>query len=94
SPIVIVRRALDMELISKADFLKFYKAYMFAFRERKSKQSSGGDFYATAKKRLSLRFASFIKNAINEDRLLYRDAYKLTNLKGETFNKFMTQYLY
>lgn len=94
SQIVIARRALDLNLITKNKFLEFYNQYMADFKFRKSNQGSGGNFYATARKRVSLRFASFVNNAVKENKLLYRDAYKLTNLKGETYNKFVTEYLY
>lgn len=94
SPIVIARRALDLKMISKVQFLEWYNCYMEDFLERKNgKNTSGGDFYSTAKKRISLRFASFVNNAVKENRLLYRDAYKLTNLKGDTYKKFVTQCL-
>ena len=94
SQIVIARRALDLKLITKNSFFEFYNQYMDDFRIKKDNQGSGGNFYATARKRVSLRFASFVNNAVKENRLLYRDAYKLTNLKGETYNKFITEYLY
>lgn len=94
SPIVIGRRALDLKLIKFHDFIQFYNEYMNEIKERKDKQTSGGDFYATTKKRISLRFASFVNNAVRENKLLYRDAYKLTNMKGETYNKFFNEYLY
>lgn len=94
SPIVIGRRALDLGLINFHRFFQFYNEYMNEIRERKGKQSSGGDFYATTKKRISLRFAAFVNNAVKENKLLYRDAYKLTNMKGETYNKFINEYLY
>jgi Zn-dependent peptidase ImmA (M78 family) len=94
SQIVIARRALDLNLITKNNFLEFYNQYMADFKFKKSNQGSGGNFYATARKRVSLRFASFVNNAVKENKLLYRDAYKLTNLKGETYNKFVTEYLY
>lgn len=94
SPIVIGRRALDLNLISKNHFLAFYNHYMNDFRLKKENQNSGGNFYATAKKRVSLRFASFVNNAVKDNKLLYRDAYKLTNMKGDTYNKFITEYLY
>lgn len=94
SQIVIARRALDLDLVTKNNFLEFYNQYMADFKLKKSNQGSGGNFYATARKRVSLRFASFVNNAVKENKLLYRDAYKLTNLKGETYNKFVTEYLY
>ena len=94
SQIVIARRALDLKLISKEQFLSFYSQQMAEYNLKKKNQSSGGNFYATAKKRVSLRFAAFVNNAVNENKLLYRDAYKLTNLKGDTYKKFVTEYLY
>jgi hypothetical protein len=94
SPIVVARRAMDLKLISKNQFFAFYNAYMDAVAEKKERQNSGGDFYATSKKRISLRFASFVNNAVKENKLLYRDAYKLTNLKGDTYSKFVTEYLF
>lgn len=94
SPIVIARRALDLNLISKPSFFEFYNNYMAEFKNKKENKSSGGNFYATAKKRISLRFASYVNTAVNENNLLYRDAYKLTSLKGNTYEKFINEYLY
>ena len=94
SPIVIARRALDLNLITKPSFFKFYNDYISEFKKKKENQSSGGNFYATAKKRISLRFASYVNNAVNENNLLYRDAYKLTSLKGNTYEKFINEHLY
>ncbi|MEA5405367.1 ImmA/IrrE family metallo-endopeptidase [Arcicella sp. DC2W] len=94
SQIVIARRALDLKLISKEDFFNFYNNFMADFKAKKEQQGSGGNYYATAKKRISLRFASFINSAVRNNKLLYRDAYKLTNLKGDTYSKFVTEYLY
>jgi len=90
SEIVIARRALDMGFISKADFFAFYNEYHN--REFAKKQSPGGDFYATARKRLSVTFATHVHQAVKTGQLLYRDAYKLTSMKGDTFNTFFTKY--
>ncbi len=94
SPIVIARRALDMEFIDFPYFLSFYNRYMDGFKNRKEQQAPGGDFYANTRKRVSVRFASFVNSAVKENRLLYRDAYKLTNLSGDTYERFVTNYLY
>ncbi len=94
SPIVISRRALDLNLISKSSFFEFYNNYIAEFKRKKENQSSGGNFYATAKKRISLRFVNYVNNAVNENNLLYRDAYKLTSLKGNTYEKFVNEYLF
>ncbi len=92
SEIVIARRALDLGKWTKKDFFKFYNEYKNIEFAKKSK-SSGGDFFATTKKRLSVTYASHIHQAIKSGQLLYRDAYKLTSLKGDTFQKFFTQHL-
>jgi len=93
SPIVIGRRLLDLGLINKKSFFKFYNEYIDFINKKKENQGAGGNFYATAKKRISLRFANYINNAVNENKLLYRDAYRLTSLKGDTYSRFMKEQL-
>ena len=92
SEIVIARRALDTGKITKREFLNFYTEYISREFAKKENQSSGGDFYATTRKRLSITFASHINNAVKSGDLLYRDAYKLTSLKGDTFQTFFTKH--
>lgn len=94
SEIVIARRALDTGKLSKREFFAFYQAYSNREFAKKEKQPSGGDFYATTKKRLSITFASHINNAVKSGDLLYRDAYKLTSLKGDTFQNFFSKHFY
>lgn len=94
SEIVIARRALDTNKITRKQFFEFYERYRNREFYRKEKQSGGGDFYATAKKRLSITFAAHVNQAVKSGQLLYRDAYKLTSMKGDTFEKFFTKYLY
>ncbi len=90
SEIVIARRALDLNKLTRQKFFDFYEGYIT--REVISRsQSSGGDFYATARKRISVTFAAHIENAVKSGQLLYRDAYRLTSMKGDTFEKFFTQ---
>ena len=94
SPIVIGRRALDIGVISKTDFFEFYNEYKAKeFYKKKSKKGSSGDFFATARKRLGVNFANHIDSAVKSGQLLYRDAYKLTSMKGDTFNKFFSEHL-
>jgi Zn-dependent peptidase ImmA (M78 family) len=92
SEIVIARRALDTGKISKNDFFAFYEEYSNREFARKENQGDGGNFYATTRKRLSITFASHINNAVKSGNLLYRDAYKLTSLKGDTFQTFFSKY--
>jgi len=94
SPLVIARRALDLGVLSKPAFFTFYNEFMERFRLKKEEQGSGGNFYATARKRISVSFASYVNQAIKQDKILYRDAYRITGLKGDTYNNFVTQHLY
>jgi Zn-dependent peptidase ImmA (M78 family) len=91
SEIVIARRALDTGSMTRKEFFAFYDEYKNREFIKKQNQSGGGDFYATAKKRLSLTFASHVNNAVKTGQLLYRDAYKLTSMKGDTFDKFFAK---
>lgn len=90
SPVVAARRALDLKLIGQVTFFRFYeenqKQWQKVKRERKKKP--GGNFYATQDSRLSRRFTSTVVRATREGRMLYRDAYKLTGLRGDTYSKF------
>lgn len=92
SEIVIARRALDIGVMSKKQFFAFYEQYSKRERIKKEHQSAGGEFYATTKNRISLTFASHINHAVKSGELLYRDACKLTSLKGDTFNTFFSKY--
>lgn len=93
SEIVIARRALDTGKISREQFFAFYNDYSQREIVKKENQSAGGDFYATTKRRLSIAFASHVNNAVKSGKLLYRDAYKLTSLKGDTFQTFFTKHI-
>ncbi len=91
SEIVIARRALDTGKWNRETFITFYNAYKHrAFLKKEAQVTSGGDFYATARKRLSTIYVTHIKNAVTSSKLLYRDAYKLTGMKGDTFEKFFS----
>lgn len=88
SPIVAARRAQDLGLIQQAEFLAFYRAYQEDERRKAARAAGGGDFYQTQNVRLGKRFARAVALAAKEGRLLYRDAYRLTDLHGATFDKY------
>lgn len=93
SPIVLARRALDLRKISKAEFFSFYSDYITDVKLKKDNTPPGGDFYATQNKRISIRFAAHVNQAVKEKQLLYRDAYKLTGLKGDTYQTYINKNL-
>ena len=85
SPIVAARRAQDLSLISRPELLQFYQAYEADERRNKAREAGGGDFWNTQNVRLGGRFGAAVARATKEGRLLYRDAYRLTGLRGATF---------
>lgn len=95
SPVVAARRALDLGLIGKAEFFAFYEQdqneWLRRKAEEKKKSKGGPSFYDTQDSRLGKRFAYAVVRAAREGRLLYRDAYLLTDLKGETFNTYASR---
>lgn len=92
SEVVIARRALDTGKMKMKEFFDFYEEYISRELKRKESQSGGGDFYTTTQKRLSMTFASHVNNAVKSGKLLYREAYKLTSLKGDTYQNFFSKH--
>lgn len=89
SPLVIARRLADIDCIGRPDFFKFYQTYMAKIRKEKASKTSGGNFYNNCDYRIGRTFAGAVGRAVNAGRLLYRDAYKLTGLQGQTFDKYV-----
>jgi Zn-dependent peptidase ImmA (M78 family) len=92
SPLVAARRALDLKLISKSEFFVFYEKDQEDWRRKKAEErktrKGGPDFYDVQDIRLGRRFAYAAVQAAREGRLLYRDAYYLTDITGDTFNQY------
>lgn len=88
SELVIARKAHDLGLLSDDEYRKFWMCY--SKRDiTKKKSSGGGDFYKTSVKRVGKLFAIHVRNAVRNRQLSYAEAYRLTNLYGRTFDKFM-----
>lgn len=91
SPLVASRRLLDAELISRDAYFQFLRE-LEDDEARKAAmakaRSGGGDFYLTQEKRVGRRFGLAVAQAAREGTLLMRDAYRLTGLVGETFERF------
>lgn len=88
SPVVAARRALDLELITKNRYFEFYEDYKAGAARRKAKKNGGGNFYLTLGTRLGKRFPAAVYSAAKEGRLPYGEAYELTGVSGESFDKF------
>ena len=88
SKIVVARKALDMQLIDQTEFGKFYREYEQKEQQRRDESTNGGNFYHTSNLRIGKRFARNVIRAVRERKLLYREAYRLTGLHHETFEKY------
>ncbi len=91
SPIVAARRALDLELISRVAFFAFWGDYRTDEQRRqavKKAKKGGGDFYLGQEVKIGRPFGEAVVRAALAGRLLYRDAYRLTGLYGQTFDRF------
>lgn len=91
SPLVAARRALELGLIDKGVFFAFYQQDQEEWGRKKAEERArqkGGDFYAYQDVRLGKRFAYAVVRSAREGRLSYREAYQLTDLRGQTFSRF------
>ena len=87
SELVIARRAHDLGLMSDGDYRSFWQEY--SHRPHSQKKGGKGDFYRSSLKRVGKLFAIHVRNAVNSRQLLYTEAYRLTGLKGHTYDVFM-----
>jgi Zn-dependent peptidase ImmA (M78 family) len=89
SSLVVARRLLDLKFIKKDEFFKFYNSIMAEVRAKKEAKENGGTFYANCNYRIGQPFAEAINRAVKGHKLLYNDAYKLTGIRGPTFDKYI-----
>ncbi|MCB5266427.1 MAG: ImmA/IrrE family metallo-endopeptidase [Candidatus Cloacimonetes bacterium] len=87
SEIVIARRLLDLRLINKVKFFKFYKDYMDRVEEQ-MRTASGGDYYNNQGMRVGKNFMQAVVQAMGDGGLQPTDAFRLTNLYGKTFDTY------
>ena len=88
SSLVAARRALDLELISRRIFFEFYAAYKDnELRGIRRGEAGGGNFWSTQRWRIGPRFGAAAARAVKEGRLPYREAYGLTGISGDTFER-------
>lgn len=91
SRIVGARRALDLGHIGKERFWAYYHKCRSQEEAKSREEGKGGQFWNTQRWRIGRRFAEAVVRAVREDRLLYREAYLLTGLYGDTFDELPRQ---
>ena len=85
STMVIMRRALDIGLVSQATYSDHYKSTLDAFN---AKEGGGGNFYATAGVKNSHRFSNAVITETLSGRLLLRDAGRLLGVQPSKIREF------
>lgn len=91
SKIVIARRALDLDLITRIEFLQFYREQSAEWEKKKANSMGGGDYYATETVKLGRRFMSFVESAVHSSAILHREAYRLTGTNRATYHRLMSR---
>ncbi len=86
SPVVIARRAMDLDLIDRDQFLVFYQGQ--TKQRGQKKRMSGGDFYNNQNARVGRYFATHIISAAKGGEIGFKEAYDLTGLYGGTFQTY------
>jgi Zn-dependent peptidase ImmA (M78 family) len=86
SKLVIAKKALDYNFIQESDFWTFYNFYT----NIPYKKTSGGDYWNSKPYEVSRKFYSYVDLALKQGKILPSNAYKLTNMKANTYEKFKT----
>ncbi|MDE2994605.1 MAG: XRE family transcriptional regulator, partial [Chloroflexota bacterium] len=90
SLLVAAHRTLDLDLIDRNAFADFYQKYRDQrWHKEKNSEQSGGNFWMTQRWRVGARFGSAVARAVRENRLPYREAYNLTGLRRDTFERML-----
>ena len=84
---VIARCAKDYGIITTDHFFNLIRKWNTEPILTNNIKSSGGDFNRMAVKRTSRVFLIHVSNAIGRNLIAPTEAYRLSNLKGDTFRK-------
>ncbi|MBQ9254630.1 MAG: ImmA/IrrE family metallo-endopeptidase [Bacteroidales bacterium] len=87
SRFVILRKAVENKFIDIKRYNELYNEWLVDNTAIIQHKKNGGNFRATAIKKSSKTFLIHLSNALNDNKILYRDAYNLVGMKGDTFHK-------
>lgn len=88
STVVVARKALNNNFITKNLYNKIVVEAIKMYNETEDKRSSsGGSYYTTIASRLDNQFIQALASSAQSGRTQYTDAYRLTHTNRDTFNK-------
>jgi Zn-dependent peptidase ImmA (M78 family)/DNA-binding XRE family transcriptional regulator len=90
SSLVLLRRAFDLEEITKAAYINHYEAEIRKYSQR-DVETSGGNFFNNFFARNGAPFAHAVIGAVTEGKTNYREAARLLNIKVPTIHKIAEQ---
>jgi len=93
SRIVIIRRLLDLDKITYNEFLDALEILRSSSTEKTNPEKPGGDFYNNQPNRISRRFFNLLYSAVKQDKILYRDAFRLTGLTPQGYDTYIDKFL-
>ncbi len=95
SKIVIIRRLYDLGKITYEEFLEDLNSLRIIKSESKklSDKATTGDFYNTAPYRISRNFFNLLYASIKQNKILYRDAFRLSGLSPKSFDGYVEKYI-
>ncbi len=92
---VVARRALDMKFITNVQYSIIIEEcitqYEIWIEGKKTKKSSGGNYYSTMASRIDPRFMNALASSAREGRTQYTEVYRLTNTNRTTFDKLINR---
>jgi Zn-dependent peptidase ImmA (M78 family) len=86
SSLVVLRRAHELGRLSTPDYHSLLEQERGKLQ--RGKQAGGGDFYRTLAVRMGARFTYSVVGALNQNKLLIRDAARLLSITPRTLAKF------
>ncbi len=92
SRLVILRRLLDVDWLSRAEFELAWEEEIKSLRSLAKSGGEGGNFYRTTLTRVGNRFAKALVVSTLEGQTLYRDAYRMLGIRrGSSFDELARQ---
>lgn len=85
SKLVIAKKALDSNFIVEKEFWDFYNIYKKNYKKIKK---TGGQYWNSKPYEVSRKFYEYVDVALRQGTILHSAAYKLTNMKGKTYESF------